>query len=289
MLGFAAFGQTAQNKRAPRDESAFKQDRGTAYYHYALGHLYSELAATYNNRSDYFNKAIENYRAAMKADPSATFLSEELSDLYIQSGRLREAVSDAEDILKQNPNDTNARRILARIYARLINDSQQNRIDESYLKKAIEQYQKITEREPKDSESWLMLGRLYKISQNSVESEKAYKKAIEIDPNNEDALTGLAMVYADLGDSKGAADMLKRVADKSPSGRSLAALASAYEQMREYALAAETIKKAIELSTNFVAHRQRQSTLRVALFGLNTLDWDMPWSRPNQQNGQNTG
>jgi tetratricopeptide (TPR) repeat protein len=246
LFAVAAIGQTTQNKRVPRDEAAFKQDRAAAYYHYALGHLYAELAATYNNRGDYFNKAIDNYRAAMKADPSATFLSEELSDLYIQSGRLREAVTDAEDILKQNPGDTNARRILARIYARLINDNQQNKIDETYLKKAIEQYQKITEREPKDSESWLMLGRLYKISQSSVESEKAFKKAIEIDPNNEDALTGLAMVYADLGDTKNAAEMLKKVADKNPSGRSLAALASAYEQMREYALAAETLKKAIE-------------------------------------------
>ena len=245
LLAVAASGQNKRNK----GEDQVKQDRATAYYHYALGHLYADLASTENNRgSDYFNKAIDNYRLAMKADPSASFLSEELSDLYIQSGRLREAVADAEEILKQNPNDMNARRILARIYARLINDTQQNRVDETYLKKSIEQYSKITEREPKDGEAWLMLGRLHKIAQNSVEAEKAYKKAIEIDPNNEDALTGLAMVYADLGDSKNAAEMLRRVADKSPNGRSLAALASAYEQMREYGLAAETLKKAIELS-----------------------------------------
>jgi tetratricopeptide (TPR) repeat protein len=56
------------------------------------------------------------------------------------------------------------------------------------------------------------------------------------------------MVYSDLGDNKNAADVLKRLADKNPSGRSLAALASTYEQMRDYGLAAETLKKAIELS-----------------------------------------
>lgn len=249
LVAFSAFGQApAQGKRATRDEAPPKPDKGTAYYHYALGHMYAELAATYNNRSDYFNRAIENYRLAMKADPSATFLSEELSDLYIQSGRLREAVSDAEDILKQNPNDLNARRILARIYARLIGDNQNNRLDETYLKKAIEQYQKITEKDTKDVDSFLMLGRLEKIAQNSVNAEKAYKKALELDPENEDALTGLAMVYADLGDARNAADMLKKVADRNPNGRSLSQLASAYEQMREYGLAAETLKKAIELS-----------------------------------------
>lgn len=235
----------APDKRAQADQTG---NKASAYYHYALGHMYAELAAQYNNRSDYFNRAIENYRLAIKEDPSASFLTEELSDLYIQSGRLREAEAEAEEVLAQNPNDLNARRILARIYARLIGDSQQNRIDEKYLKKAIEQYEKITEKDPSDTDSWLMLGRLEKLAQNSPDAEKAYKKALENDPNNEDALTGLAMVYGDLGDNKQAAEMLRRAAEKNPSGRSLAALAGAYEQMRDYALAAETLKKAIEIS-----------------------------------------
>jgi tetratricopeptide (TPR) repeat protein len=248
LLAGLAFGQTPPAGKRGRDETPQKSDKSASYYHYSLGHLYAELAATYNNRSDYFNKAIENYRLAMKEDPSATFLSEELSDLYIQSGRLREAVSDAEDILKQNPNDLNARRILARIYSRLIGDNQQNKVDEGYLKKAIEQYEKITEKDLGDTDSWLMLGRLNKLSQNSIEAEKAYKHALQNDANNEDALTGLAMVYSDLGDSKQAADMLKKAAEKNPNGRSLTALASTYEQMREYSLAAETLRKAIEMS-----------------------------------------
>ena len=46
-----------------------------------------------------------------------------------------------------------------------------------------------------------MLGRLQKVAQNSVDAEKAYKKVLDQDPNNEDALTGLAMVYSDLGDN----------------------------------------------------------------------------------------
>ena len=246
LLAAMAFGQAQGGKRS-REEPA-QPDKAGAYYHYSLGHLYAELAATYNNRSDYFNKAIENYRLAMKEDPAASFLTEELSDLYIQSGKLREAVSDAEDLLKQNPNDLNARRILARIYARLIGDNQQNRLDETYLRKAIEQYQKITDKDPTDTESWLMLGRLYKLNQNSLEAEKAYKRALDNDANNEDALTGLAMVYSDLGDAKRAAEMLKRAAEKSPNSRSLTALAGTYEQMREYSLAAETLRKALELS-----------------------------------------
>ena len=156
--GSLAFGQNQPASPQPSASDA----KAAAYYNYSLGHLYSELAAAYGNRGEYFNKAAESYRAALKADPGATFIAEELSDLYIQSGRLREAVSDAEEALKQNPNDLNSRRLLARIYTHLIGDAQNNQIDADMVKKAIEQYQKITETDPKDIESWIMLGRLNK-------------------------------------------------------------------------------------------------------------------------------
>jgi tetratricopeptide (TPR) repeat protein len=221
-------------------------DHAAAYYHYSLGHMYADLASI-NGSPEYIKKAIENYKLAIKDDPNTPMLSEELSELYIQTGRLREAQSDAEEALKANPNDINAHRMLGRIFTRQIGDSQEHRIDEAMLKKSIEEYKKITELDPKDVDSWLMLGRLHKVAQNSVDAQNAYKKALAVDPDNEDALTGLAMVYADLGDSTAAADLLKKLAAKNPSVRSLQALAAAYEQMHEYALAAETLRRALDL------------------------------------------
>jgi tetratricopeptide (TPR) repeat protein len=241
----AAFAQTpaaAQNAA----NTASQGDKASAYYNYALGHLYSELAAAYGNRGEYFSKAADSYRAALKADPSATFIAEELSDLYIQSGRLREAVLDAEEALKQNPKDLNARRLLARIYTHLIGDAQNNQIDPDMVKKAVEQYQKITETDPKDIDSWIMLGRLQKAIMNSTEALAAYKKALELDASNEDAMTGLATVYADLGDNKAAAEMLQKVADKDPNPRSLTSLAGVYEQLKDYSLAAEMLRRALD-------------------------------------------
>jgi tetratricopeptide (TPR) repeat protein len=233
---------SAQAPQAP------KVDKAAAYYHFTLGHLYAELAGAYGNRGDYMARAIENYRAAMKADPDASFLAEELSDLYIQSGRLREAVAEAEEAIKANPNDVNSRRILGRIYTRMLGDSQAGKIDEKMLKQAIEQYEKISELDPRDTDTMLMLGRLYKVAQNSVEAEKVYKKILAVHPDNEDALTGLAIVYADLGNSKEASDLLRRVAERNPSLRTLTALAGQYEQMREHSLAAETLKRALEVA-----------------------------------------
>jgi tetratricopeptide (TPR) repeat protein len=91
-----------------------------------------------------------------------------------------------------------------------------------------------------------MLGRLQKALMNSTEALAAYKKALELDASNEDAMTGLATVYADLGDNKAAAEMLQKVADKDPNPRSLTSLASVYEQLKDYSLAAEMLRRALD-------------------------------------------
>lgn len=249
VAAFAALGSLPGLAQQQRPAASVKAgDKAASYYYFSLGHLYADLASQYNNRGDYLNKAIENFRNAIKADPAATFIADELSDLYIQSGRVREAVTDAENSIKENPSDVTSRRILGRMYARMIGDPQQNRIREEMVKKAIEQYQKISEVDPQDTDTLLMLGRLYKVSQNSVEAEKSYKKVLALDADNEDALTGLAVVYSDLGDNKAAADMLRKVSEKSPNARNLFQLANAYEQMREYSLAAQALRKAIGLN-----------------------------------------
>ncbi|HZT33532.1 MAG TPA: tetratricopeptide repeat protein [Bryobacteraceae bacterium] len=226
------------------DKSA-TPDKAAAYYNFAMGHLYAELAGVYGNRGDYVSKAIEHYKAALKADPSASFLFEELTDLYIQSGRLRDAVTEAEDLLKQNPDNLDARRLLGRIYMRMAGDTQQGKVNEEMLRRATEQYQKITSEDPKDVDSWLTLGRLYRASSDSVNAEKAYSQALALDPNNEDALTGLAIVYSDVGDTKKAIEKLRALSDRNPNPRTLAALASSYEQLRDWKSAAEVLKRAV--------------------------------------------
>ena len=242
LAGVPAWSQEA----APAPNQS--DSRGTAYYHFSMGHIYAELAAAHGYRGEYVNRAVEHYKQALKADPGASLPMEELSDLYMQSGRLRDAVSEAEGMLRQEPDNLDVRRLLGRIYVRLIGETQQGRINEEMLRRATEQYRKITEKDPKDSEAWLMLGRLYRIAQNSLEAEKAYQKVLELDPKNEYALSGLATVYADLGDTNSALAMWRRLSEVDPNPRTLRALAGAYEQMRDYASAVETMRRAAQLA-----------------------------------------
>jgi tetratricopeptide (TPR) repeat protein len=241
----AAWGQTnATQGNAPQNGAAV--DRASAYYHYALAHMYAEMAAEPGGR-EYIDRAVENYKSALKDDPGSAAISEELADFYVQAGLLGDAEKDAQAALAANPKDLSALRLLARIYTSQIGGPQ-NRVNPDMLRNAIEQYKKITGIEPKDVDAWVMLGRLEKAAQDNAESEKAYKKALEVDPDNEDALTGLSLVYLDLGNSQAAADTLRQLADKNPSARSLTALAETYEQMKEYGLAAEALKKVLAMN-----------------------------------------
>src|ERR1700761_4520752 len=226
--------------------------KAAAYYHFALGHLYEELAGVYGNRSDYVNKAIDNYRLAMKDDPTATFLVEDIADLYRAAGRIREAVEEAQNALKANPDDLNSRRGLARIYTQEIGDAQANHVDEGMVRRAIEQYKIVTEKDPKDVDSLVWLGRLERIAENSVDAEAAFKKVLGMDPDNEDAITGLASVYSDRGDARTASALLEKLTKKNPSARAYSILAGDYESMHEYSLAADAYKKAIELDPSRV-------------------------------------
>jgi len=53
-----------------RADKSDKVDRAAAYYHYALACMYAEMDASSGGRNpEYANKAIENHKAAIKADP----------------------------------------------------------------------------------------------------------------------------------------------------------------------------------------------------------------------------
>ena len=53
------------------------------------------------------------------------------------------------------------------------------------------------------------------------------------------------MVYADNGDARRASDLLEKLTKKDPNPRSFAMLATSYEQMHDYALAATAYKQAL--------------------------------------------
>lgn len=260
-----AFSQVPANP-APAGQP---DDRSAAYYDFAMAHLYGELAGAYGNRGEYVNKAIDMYRAAMKADPSSTYIAQELTEFYVQTGQLDKALQEANDLLKANPANNDARKILARIYSRQIGDPEQGKVDQTMLKNAIEQYLKITQQDPKDAESFSMLARLYRVSHDDAAAEKAYRQVLALDANDEDALNGLAMVFAERGDLPNAIALLKQVAAKNPDPRTLVMLGQFYEQVKDYSNAADTFKQALAESNDDIRLRRQWA---IDLYAAGRLD-----------------
>ncbi len=111
-----SFGQVspATDAKPLTQPPAHKIDKAAAYYHYAVAHMYEEQVAVYG-RSELASKAIEEYRLAIEADPSSEYLTSALAELYAKTGRIRDAVLEAQDILKRDPNNLEAHKLLGRI------------------------------------------------------------------------------------------------------------------------------------------------------------------------------
>jgi tetratricopeptide (TPR) repeat protein len=223
-----------------------KVDRAASYYHYALAHMYEEQMAMYA-RSDLATKAIEEYRLAIEADPSSEYLTSGLAELYAKTGRIRDAVVEAQDILKKDPSNLEARKLLGQIYLKSLGDLQSGEGSENVLALAIEQYQEIIKIEPDNVDDHLLLGRLYRLNHELDKAEAEFKIAVKLEPDNEEAVTTLAYLYNEEGDSARAAQTLSSVPDAERSAKLYAALGYTYEQLKQYKQAITAYRKATEL------------------------------------------
>jgi tetratricopeptide (TPR) repeat protein len=245
----AALGQStppAPASSTPAQPAPRKVDRAAAYYHYSVAHMYEEQVTVYG-RSELANKAMEEYRLAIEADPTSEFLTSGLAELYVKTGRIRDAVMEAQDIIKRDPTNLEAHKLLGRIYLRSLGDMPGGTGSDNVLKLAIEQYEQIVKIEPNSVDDHLLLGRLYRLSSDLQKAEAELKTAIKLDPNSEEAVTTLAILYTDEGDTAHALQVLSSVPDTARSAKLYAALGQTYEQRKEYKNAIDAFKKAIML------------------------------------------
>jgi tetratricopeptide (TPR) repeat protein len=246
----SSVAQDAKSGDAPPADSKatpHKVDRAAAYYHYTLAHMYEEQITLYG-RSELANKAMDEYRLAIEADPSSEFLTSALAELYVKTGRIRDAVLQAQDILKRDPNNLEAHKLLGRIYLRSLGDMPGGgNGSENVLKLAIEQYEEIVKIEPNSVDDHLLLGRFYRLDNDLQKAETELKTAVKLDPSSEEAITTLSLLYSDEGDTTRALQVLSSVPDAARSAKLYAALGATYEQRKEYKSAIDAYKHAIEL------------------------------------------
>ncbi|QNI35645.1 tetratricopeptide repeat protein [Edaphobacter albus] len=236
----AAWSQSSVSATSPHSAV----DRSSAYYHAGLAHLYEEMAVT-AGRPDYATQAIEEYKLAMDADPDSTTLQDGLSELYFKLGRIREAVTSAQEQVKKNPDDVAAHQLLGKVYLRSLGDMQGQQSGQM-LKLAIGEYEKLAKLKPDDLETQLLLGQLYGLNHDSAKAEEQFKKAQKLDSGSEEVVLNMYRLYTEQGDYARAADVLSSIPEADRSSRIDFALGAAYDQLRKGKEAIASYRRALD-------------------------------------------
>ncbi len=223
-----------------------KPDRSAAYYHFGLAHMYEDMATNYG-RPEYATRAIEEYKLALDADPTSKYLNSGLAELYLRTGRVRDAVLAAQDILKTEPNNLEAHKLLGRVYLQSLGNVQNGGPSEKVLQLAIAEYSKIVQLQGNDIESRLLLGQLYTLAHDTPHAEEQFKAAERIDPNSEDVVLNLARLYSDSGDMTHAIQVLSAVPEDDRTAKMNYALGMSYDQLKDNKNAIDAYSKAFDM------------------------------------------
>ena len=233
---------------APAPATTKPPDRAQAYYHFQLGHMDEDMAAV-SGRDEYATKAVDEYKAALAADPNSAYLATALAELYARTGDIHDAVSEAQDVVSRDPDNLDARRLLGRIYLRSIGDLQgaaQSETD-SVIRLATEEYEQIVRLDPASIEDHLLLGRLYRLNGETGKAESEFRTAVKLQPSSEDAVTTLALLYNEEGDTGRALNILQAVPEADRTPRIDSVLGYTYEQKKDYADSIAAYRKAVDL------------------------------------------
>ncbi len=240
----------AQAAETGKTADAPAPDRSAAYFHASLANMYEEQAINLG-KPEFVQHAIEEYKAAINADPHSAQLYDGLAELYFRTGRAREAETTARELLKTSPDDIDAHKLLGRIYLRQLGE-QQNSVSSASpsgnaLDQAIVEFEKIVSLQPKSVEDHMVLGSLYTVKHQQAKAEEQYKIAQDIEPESEEVVLNLARVYVESGDINRAVKLIEAVPENDRTGRMEFTLGAAYDQLKRPKDAIAAYKRAADL------------------------------------------
>src|SRR5579862_4836751 len=230
------------SKQADATKGPADQD---SYYYFALGHLDEQRYET-TRRPELAAQSIEAYQKALDIAPGSTVIMERLAEIYAKSQRVREAEVQAQNVLKLDPDDVNARRLLAQIYVHALGDMGAGDSQKENLAKAVEQFQAILKLQPDDTYSALWLARLYRFQNKHEEAEKVLRNTVNLNPGNGAALEQLSQLLIDEGRSQEAVTLLNQAAGDSASPEIYDLLGDAYAQSKNFVKSEEAYRKAVQ-------------------------------------------
>jgi tetratricopeptide (TPR) repeat protein len=229
--------------------------RADAYYYFAMGHIYEQQYEA-TSRAEYATQAIESYKKAYALDPKSPVIGERLAEMYWKAQRIRDAVNEATEILKRDPDNLAPRRLLGRIYLRSLGDFSAGNGNSDAVAKAIEQYREIYRVDPDDTESALWLARLYRLRNQPDQAAEVLRGILKTDSDNEAAVEQLTQLLLDEGKNAEAVALLEGISARTSSPTLLDLLGDAYTQSHDLAKAEAAYRKAVDLDPSELSHQR---------------------------------
>jgi tetratricopeptide (TPR) repeat protein len=219
------------------------------------------------------NRAVEEYKLALNADPGSPEINDGLADLYFRVGRVKEAEATAHSLLKTSPDDVDAHKLLGRIYLRQLGEGENAGASASatstVLDQAIAEFEKIVALTPKSVEDRMVLGQLYTVKHDSKKAEDQFTTAKAIEPDSEDVILNLARLYAESGDLQHAAKVIEDVPMNDRTAKMEVALGAAYDQLKQPKDAIAAYERAADMEPG---DPRTMDSLGQALLSNNQLD-----------------
>jgi tetratricopeptide (TPR) repeat protein len=197
-----------------QERVAEANDMACSYFYFLWG-----KTAENNHR---FEEALEAYEKALLCDEESEYIKRSLAILLIKMDRKEQAARVLEQITSSNPQDTENRILLAKVYSSL------GRNDE-----AVAIYQQLLEIK-EDHDTLLMLGTLYAQNKEYEKAQKILNRLVRLEGDSYLAHYYLARLYRELKYYDKTATSYEKALELNWSDRLAYEVAEFYEGLQEY-------------------------------------------------------
>ena len=231
--------------------------RAESYYQFVLGrHLEGE---------GQFVAALDSYQRAVDLNPGSAEVLAELAGFYVRQNRPAEALEAGEAVLRLDPGNVDAHRVLATVFSALVDGAKEESeqmpaAGDNYLDRAIQHIEGARVDGSYNHRLEFTLGRFYIRSENYSEAIEVLSRFVERTPGQSEGVLLLARAQAAAGRMNEAIQTLRSSVEKTPVFyRALSELAGFYEDLERWDEAAEAYAAAIEQNPGEVRFRRRHA------------------------------
>ena len=221
-------------------QAALKIDPANLEAHRLLARIYVRTLGDMNAgevRQENLAKAVEQFEALVKLDPMDAYSALWLARLYRFENRHTEAEAVLRGIVQRNPDSGPALEQLSQLL-----------IDQGRSPEAIELLKRAAG-DDSSPDAYDLLGSAYTQSRDFARAEEAYRKAVEIDPDDPDHRRGLAQALLSQRKYAGALEQYRKLAQAdSGNAENYVRMAQINRRLGQFDEAAANLQQAQHLS-----------------------------------------